>query len=215
MGLKYHRGGVPRDRRLTKSLAFFAAGAAGFLLVLVSAVQNATPSPPPAPTHGVHTLTVTFDYEFRLTPACTASVTNNCVQEFVVYDISAGASKAKRYKLFTVPLPSNPNGIVDGIQATGPPLDFESGKDLLGVTALEPGANLSNESLPQACSTWITVPWGSSTPRKAMTARETPIRGLISAMSFTTRGNRGDSVVCQLSGQPTRATTRSDHANRL
>jgi hypothetical protein len=143
---------------LTKSLVFFAAGAAGFLLVLVSAAQNPTPSPPPAPTHGVHTITVTFDYDFRLTPACTARVTKNCVQEFVVYDISAGASKAKRYKLFTVPLPPNPSGMIHGIQATGPPLDFESGKHLLGVTALEPGTNPNNESLPQACSTWITVP---------------------------------------------------------
>jgi hypothetical protein len=110
------------------------------------------------PTHGIHTITVTFDYDFRLTPACTATVTKKCVQEFVVYDISAGASKAKRYKLFTVPLPPNPTGMVHGIQATSPSLDFESGKHLLGVTALAPGTDPNHESSPRACSTWITIP---------------------------------------------------------
>lgn len=134
------------------------AGAAGFLLVPMSAAQKPTPSPPLAPTHGVHTITVTFDYNFLLTPACTATVTKDCVQEFVVYDISAGASKAQRHKLFSVPLPPNPSGMVRGIQATSPPLDFESGKHLLGVTALEPATNSSSESSPQACTTWITVP---------------------------------------------------------
>jgi len=149
---------VPRDWRLRKSLAYFPAVAANFLLALVSAAQNPTPSPPPAPAHGTHTITVTFDYDFRLTPACTAAVTKNCVQEFVVYDISSGASKAKRYKLFTVPLPPTPGGMVHSIQATSPPLDFESGKHLIAVTALESGTDPNNESLPQACSTWITVP---------------------------------------------------------
>jgi len=125
---------------------------------MVSAAQNPTPSPPPAPTHGGDTITVTFDYDFRLTPACTASVTKNCVQEFVVYDISPGASKPKRYKLFTVPLPPNPTGMVHGIQATSPPLDFQSGKHLLGVTGLGPGTDPNNESPPRACSTWIAIP---------------------------------------------------------
>jgi hypothetical protein len=128
-------------------------------MMRVMITLNGGSSPPsPPPTHGVQTITVTFDYDFRLTAACTATVAKNCVQEFVVYDISAGASKAKRHKLFTVPLPPNPSGMVHGISATGPPLDFESGKHLIGVTALEPGTDPNNESFPNACSTWITVP---------------------------------------------------------
>jgi hypothetical protein len=68
------------------------------------------------------------------------------------------ASKAKRYKLFTVGLPPKPTGMVHGTQATGPPLDFESGKRLLGFMAPKPGTKPNNQSFPQACSTWITVP---------------------------------------------------------
>jgi hypothetical protein len=155
-------GGVPRNERLTKSLALFAALAAVLVLAIASAAQNQTPPPPsastPAPTHGVHAISITFDYDFRVTPACTSKVTRNCVQQFVVYDISSGASKTKRYKLFTVPLPPNPTGLVHGIPGAGPPLDFESGKHLLGITALGPAAYPTYESDPQTCTIWVTVP---------------------------------------------------------
>ena len=136
------RLGAPGNKRLTRPIALFATLAAVFVLALASAAENQTPAlppaPTPAPTHGVHTIKVTFDYDFRLTPACTSHVTKNCVQQFVVYDISGGTSKTTRYKLFTVPLPSNPVGMVHGIPGTSQPLDFESGKHLLAVTALEP-----------------------------------------------------------------------------
>ena len=146
---------------MTKSLALFAALAIVFALAAGSSAQNPAPPPPaspPAPTHGVHTISVTFDYDFRLTPACTAHVTSNCVQQFVVYDISGGASKAKRHKLFTVPLPPNPVGMVHSIPGTSPHIDFESGKHLLGVTALEPGTGPNNESQPQVCTAWVAIP---------------------------------------------------------
>ena len=137
-----------------------AAVAASFILAVVSAAQNQTPPHPPTavPTQGVHTISVKFDYDFHQTPACTSRVTKNCVQQFVVYDISAGASKTKRYKLFTVPVPPKPRGLVHGISGTSPPLTFESGKHLLAVTALESVTNPNDESNPQVCTMWVTIP---------------------------------------------------------
>src|SRR5271156_2429905 len=104
--------------------------------------NSPTPSPTPIPdankppetSHGQHTVTVAFDYDFRLTPACTAKITKNCVQQFVAYDISAGANHATM--LFPIALPPNPVGAVPGITGTSPKLDFESGKHLIAVSAM-------------------------------------------------------------------------------
>jgi hypothetical protein len=109
--------------------------------------------PPAATSHGQHTVTVTFDYDFRLTPACSKKVTNNCVQQFVAYDISAGAKQASF--LFPIPLPAKPVGAVAGITATSPKLDFESGKHLISVTAQGPDGRQSKKSV---CTTWIVIP---------------------------------------------------------
>ncbi len=108
---------------------------------------------PPETSHGQHTVTVTFDYDFRLTPACSKKVTTLCVQQFVAYDISAGAKQATF--LFPIALPANPAGLVHGITATGPKLDFESGKHLISVTAQGPDGRQSKKSV---CTTWIVIP---------------------------------------------------------
>jgi hypothetical protein len=108
---------------------------------------------PPETTHGQHTVTVTFDYDFRLTPACSKKVVVNCVQQFVAYDISAGAKKATF--LFPIALPTNPVNLVHSITATSPKLDFESGKHLISVTAQGPDGKQSRKSV---CTTWIEIP---------------------------------------------------------
>src|SRR5882762_7249792 len=69
-----------------------------------------------------HTVTVTFDYNFGLTPACSDKVTDDCVKQFNVYDISAGVEK--RTRLFTIPVNPASKGIVKGISGTSPVLLF-------------------------------------------------------------------------------------------
>jgi len=103
--------------------------------------------------HSQHTVTVTFDYDFRQTPACSAKVTRGCVARFFVYDISNG--RKQRRPLFEVPLPQNARGLVKGISDTSPRLDFESGRHLLEVKALTPDGT---ESGPPFATTWITIP---------------------------------------------------------
>src|SRR5271167_527315 len=168
---------------LTGRLAFGAATIAA-LVILVAAqpsrAQNSTSTPPPSTaspgtppvnsptpttteipdankppetTHGVHTVTVTFDYDFRLTPACSTKVPKNCVQQFIAFDISAGIKSATM--LFPIALPTNPAGLVHGITATSPKLDFESGKHLISVSAMGPDGKHSNKSL---CTTWVEIP---------------------------------------------------------
>lgn len=73
--------------------------------------------------------------------------------QFIAYDISASAKKPSM--LFPIPLPPNPAGLVKGISKSGPPLDFESGKHLIAVSAMSPDGSHSRRNL---CTTWITIP---------------------------------------------------------
>jgi hypothetical protein len=98
-----------------------------------------------------HTITVTFDYNFTVTPACSPKVTKKCVAKFVVYDISGG----KPYKLFTIPVPANASGAVKGISGESQPLLFEPGKHLISVAAQKDNGEESN--LP-ASAMWVTIP---------------------------------------------------------
>src|SRR5579862_1622080 len=63
-------------------------------------------TPPPTTSHGTHVVTVTFDYDFRQTPACTPRITSHCVMQFIAYDISASAKNPTM--LFPIPLPPSP-----------------------------------------------------------------------------------------------------------
>ena len=124
-------------------------------------VPSPAPSPAPAPdagqppstSHGFHCVTVTFDYDFGKTPACAATVTKVCVQQFIAFDISGGTKNPPM--LFPIPLPANPVGAIHGITKTGPPIDFESGQHLISVSAMAPNGTHSKRSL---CTTWITIP---------------------------------------------------------
>jgi hypothetical protein len=99
-----------------------------------------------------HSVTVTFDYNFGLTPACSEKVTDKCVKQFNVYDISAGVEH--RTRLFTIPVDPASKGIIKGITGTSPELLFAPGKHLISVVAQTPS---DQKSAPEACTAWIEI----------------------------------------------------------
>jgi hypothetical protein len=133
-----------------KVMALFVIGLAG---ALSGTAQNASsPAPQPA-SSSKHTITVNFDYDFSKTPACSKTVTMACVQEFIVYDTSAGLKV--RTKLFSIPVPPGETKLVKGITGKSPLLLFESGKHRIAVTAQMAGGK---ESDIDASMTWVEVP---------------------------------------------------------
>jgi hypothetical protein len=116
------------------------------------AQQNPAPAAS-APERNLHSVTVTFDYDFTLTPACTPKIHERCVARFVTYDISAGYKR--RAKLFVIPVPDGAVGRMHAITFTSPKLDFESGKHQLAVAAQEPGGI---ESRNYAATVWVVIP---------------------------------------------------------
>jgi hypothetical protein len=104
-------------------------------------------------TQAKHTISCTFDYDFRITPACSPKVTEGCVQQFNLYDISAGIPK--RVKLGSIPVPAGASGFVKGISATTDALLFESGRHLLAVTAQMPNGLESDFT---KCTTIVKIP---------------------------------------------------------
>ena len=100
-----------------------------------------------------HRISVVFDYDFRVTPACSPEVAQGCVQQFNLYDISAGIPK--RVKLGTIPVPDGAAGFVKGISATTEPLEIKSGKRKLAVSAQMPDGRESDLS---KCTTKVKVP---------------------------------------------------------
>jgi hypothetical protein len=133
-----------------KMMALFAIGLAG---ALSGTAQNASsPAPQPAAS-SKHTITVNFDYDFSKTPACSKTVTKACVQEFIVYDISAGLTV--RTKLFSIPVPPGETKLVKGITGKSPLLFFESGKHRIAVTAQMADGKESNTDASMA---WVELP---------------------------------------------------------
>jgi hypothetical protein len=127
-----------------KSLTRQAALVVSILLAGFSAADRADGSR--------HTVTVTFDYNFGFTPACSNKVTDSCVKQFNVYDISAGVEH--RTRLFTIPVDPASKGMVKGITGTSPMLLFAPGKHLISVTAEAPS---NRKSAPEACTAWIEI----------------------------------------------------------
>lgn len=127
--------------------------AIGLASALSGTAQNASsPAPQPA-SPSKHAVTVNFDYDFSKTPACSKMVTKACVQQFIVYDISAGLTA--RTKLFSIPVPPGETKLVKGITGKSPLLLFESGKHRIAVTAQIAGGK---ESDIDASMTWVEVP---------------------------------------------------------
>jgi hypothetical protein len=121
-------------------------------VVLLAVILVAGASPDARPDGAKHTVKVTFDYNFTVTPACSERVKDKCVKQFVVYDISAGTDK--RTKLFTIPVDPSAKGSVKGITGTSSLLLFEPGKHLISVVAETP-SNLASDL--NACTTWIQI----------------------------------------------------------
>lgn len=121
-----------------------------------SSQQAATPkssgqtAAPAAAESAMHSITLTFDYDFTKTPACSATVKTRCVAKFSVYDISSH----KPYFLFYAPVPSGAHGLMKGITATSPQLLFAVGKHRIAVSAQEPDGK---ESPPHECKTIIEI----------------------------------------------------------
>ncbi len=108
-------------------------------------------------------ITVIFDYDFSRTPACSAKVATNCVEQFVVYETSSSIDDA--FVLGTVPLPANAQGLIHGISGTTSLNVFSSGLHRIAVTAQGPPPPVSQgpdakpaESPRSACFTWVTTP---------------------------------------------------------
>lgn len=91
-----------------------------------------------------HKITFTFDYDFRITPACSPKVKEACVQQFNFYDISAGIPK--RVKLGTFAVPAGATGFVKGISGTTKSLLFNPGRHMLAVSAQMPDGTESDLS---------------------------------------------------------------------
>jgi hypothetical protein len=155
------------SRTASVLLAAILALAAAFLLVRHASAfhmspagpvpaapqQNGATPPAGAPGHGLHVITVTFDYDFGRTPACTAKIQGHCAAQFVVYDISAGLPH--RARLFTIPVPEGAKGQLKGITAASPKLDFQSGRHQIAVTAQDPKGV---ESGSYAATVWVVIP---------------------------------------------------------
>jgi hypothetical protein len=89
-------------------LIFATIMAIAALMSGCSRVQSSGQSKPQvlAQSSVMRTVTVTFDYDFSRFPACSTKITQKCVQQFNVYEVSA---KPPIF-LFTVPVPPNAKG---------------------------------------------------------------------------------------------------------
>ena len=95
-------------------------------------------------------VTVTFNYDFNLIPACSLTLTKNCVKQFNVYD----ETDKKHEKLFSIPVPVDAAGFVKGITGTSPPLSLRAGEHVVAVTAQDADGT---ESYSGACTIRIRV----------------------------------------------------------
>ena len=122
---------------------------------LIAAILVSLLAGSPQTSHPNRTITikVVFDYDFTITPACSAKATPECVQQFNLYEVSLGISK--RAKLLSIPVPAGATGFVKGISATTEPYLFDSGPHRLAVSAQKPNGQESDLS---KCTTIIKVP---------------------------------------------------------
>lgn len=114
--------------------------------VLVSLLYGGTKEP------STHRITFTFDYDFSVTPACSTKVTQECIQQFNLYEISAGISNPK--KLGSIPAPIGATGYVKGVTVTTEPFLWLPGKHRLAVSAEMPNGRESDLS---KCTTIIKI----------------------------------------------------------
>jgi len=137
------------DASIPHSLSAFSQGAFFHNLFSRSTAAQSPPQDPP-PVPSIHSITVEFNYDFSHTPACSPAIMKKCVEHFNIYDISSGKTK-----LFDLPAPPKAKGLVQGLTGQSPRLTFESGRHLLGVSAVQPDGT---ESDPLLCTLWVVIP---------------------------------------------------------
>lgn len=117
-------------------------------MVLVSALSGSPQTKP-----STHTISFTFDYDFRVTPACSPKVTQDCVQQFNFYDISRGIANAE--KMGSIPVPAGATGLVKGISGKTESFLFGPGRHKLAVSAQMPSGL---ESDLRKCTIIVKIP---------------------------------------------------------
>lgn len=100
-----------------------------------------------------HKITFTFDFDFSITPACSAEIKEACVQQFNFYDISAGIPK--RVKLGSFASPAGATEHVKGMSVTTKSLTFKPGRHMFAVSAQMPNGMESDLS---KCTTIVKIP---------------------------------------------------------
>jgi hypothetical protein len=103
--------------------------------------------------NSTHRIQFTFSYDFRITPPCSSTVKEACVQQFNFYEISNGISN--RVKLGSMPAPPDAAGLVKGLTATTKPYVYTAGRHMLAVTAQMP--NGSESDLNKGCTTIVKI----------------------------------------------------------
>jgi hypothetical protein len=93
---------------------------------------------------------VTFNYDFNLSPACSLTLTKNCVKQFNVYD----TTDKEQVKLFSIPPPVEATGFFKGITGTSPPLNLRAAEHILSVTAQQADGTESDSG---ACTVIIRI----------------------------------------------------------
>ncbi len=107
---------------------------------LVLALLATAVSPKPSR----HKIRFTFSYDFGITPPCSSTVKERCVQQFNFYEISPGISN--RAKLGSIPAPAHATGFVKDITGTTKSFLFTSGRHMVAVSAQMPDGSESDLS---------------------------------------------------------------------
>jgi hypothetical protein len=110
----------------------FARNSERTILLMVAVLTSLLYSAASA-AQSLHKMTFAFDYDFSVTPACSANVQQACVQQFNVYDISGGIPK--RLRLGSFPVPANASGLVKRISIVTKPRLFSPGRHKVAVSA--------------------------------------------------------------------------------
>jgi hypothetical protein len=98
-----------------------------------------------------HVVSVTFDYDFTETSACSPTIFTGCIAQFNVYDMGA----RKPVKLFSIPAPVGAHSLTKDIVGNSQPLAIGSGKHILAVSA---ETSSGQESSLQECTAGTILP---------------------------------------------------------
>lgn len=96
-----------------------------------------------------HTITATWNYDFTVDNACSATVTTGCIKQFNVYDLTSGKTL-----LYSIPAPSGANTAMTGLTNTSSPLTLKAGQHTFGLSVQMADGT---ENDPAGCSNTAVV----------------------------------------------------------